>query len=506
MRVLVAGRLSRKVSDRDQTGFDSQEREAVRWSESEGHTVAAVVADFKSGKTHLWERRNLRPWVTDPDKIAQYDAIVALKVDRLTRANDEGVDAMKAWARQHGKQILIAGSGVRFPSEGTDGALWDLMIRQAHQEWLSISERYTRMHNHLRTTERPDGQVGYFVGRPPFGYLITCSAACGDAACGHHKILEPNPELVPYLLGMADRYLNGDTLTSICEWLDSAGVKPTGHKASKHKVWQQTIVRTVLSNPVLMGRRNNGNGEILKVTPVLDMPTWNRLQVKLAASAAKPRRGKISRDTALLTGIIYCARCGGVMHYHRTANTRDDGSKQYNYYYRCTGTTRDVSRCRNMFPLASADAYLGSFMTDVIGPMELVSRNVVPAQSHDDDLADIDAAIAALDQDSGDYDERHAVLRAERRRVKNLPKPDVTAGEKRTGVSMAEHWGALDTDAQRRQWLLSGQVKVLAYMPPLRGELPGNLPEPTAFPAGERPFTFTVEVKAGEWTARPWVS
>jgi hypothetical protein len=89
------------------------------------------VADHKSGKSHLWDRPNLRPWVTDPELLAKYDAIVALNVDSLTRADDEGVDAMKAWARAQGKSLLISSASARFPSEGTEGIIWDTMIRVA---------------------------------------------------------------------------------------------------------------------------------------------------------------------------------------------------------------------------------------------------------------------------------------------------------------------------------------------------------------------------------------
>src|SRR5215469_14419195 len=101
MRVIIAGRLSRKVSDRDQTGFDSQERESVRWAEARGHEVVAVVADFKSGRSGIERRPNLRPWVTEPDKLAQYDAIVALKVDRLTRGNRAETRDLEHWATEH---------------------------------------------------------------------------------------------------------------------------------------------------------------------------------------------------------------------------------------------------------------------------------------------------------------------------------------------------------------------------------------------------------------------
>src|SRR5262249_32836187 len=146
MRVIIAGRLSRKVADRDQTGFDSQERASVRWAESLGHEVVAVVADFKTGRSGLDARPNLRPLVTDADRLASYEGIVALKVDRLTRGDRAETAKLEQWARDNGKSLLIAGADVHFPSEGTDGIQWDLMLRKAHQEWLNTSERYRRMH------------------------------------------------------------------------------------------------------------------------------------------------------------------------------------------------------------------------------------------------------------------------------------------------------------------------------------------------------------------------
>src|SRR5271165_3206988 len=80
MKVLVAARLS--VLHDGETGLDSQEREVIQWAERHGHEVVGIAADHKTGKSHLWDRPKLRPWVTDPGLLAQYDAIVALKVDR----------------------------------------------------------------------------------------------------------------------------------------------------------------------------------------------------------------------------------------------------------------------------------------------------------------------------------------------------------------------------------------------------------------------------------------
>jgi len=81
-----------------------------------------VVADFRSGRSDMSARPNLRPWVTDPELVSRYDAIVTLKVDRLTRGNREETAKLEEWAREHKKSLLIASADVRFPSEGRDGS------------------------------------------------------------------------------------------------------------------------------------------------------------------------------------------------------------------------------------------------------------------------------------------------------------------------------------------------------------------------------------------------
>jgi hypothetical protein len=78
MRVIVAARLSQLQRDGSEgIGLDTQDTRSRNWAEREGHDVLAVVADTRSGTVAPWDRRNLRPWVTDPERIAQYDAIVA---------------------------------------------------------------------------------------------------------------------------------------------------------------------------------------------------------------------------------------------------------------------------------------------------------------------------------------------------------------------------------------------------------------------------------------------
>lgn len=123
-----------------------------------------VSADHKSGTTQPWHRPDLKPWVTDPEKMAMYDAVVAYRLDRLSRGDNESTNAIEEWARANGKQLLTV-DGLVYPCEGTDGIRWDVTKRIAHQEWLGYSEKYRRMQAYLRSQ-------GALVGRPGYGYQV----------------------------------------------------------------------------------------------------------------------------------------------------------------------------------------------------------------------------------------------------------------------------------------------------------------------------------------------
>jgi DNA invertase Pin-like site-specific DNA recombinase len=428
MRVLVAGRLSRKVADRDQTGFDSQEREAVRWAESEGHTVVDVVADFAKGPSMLWERKKLRPWVTDPERLAQYDAIVALKVDRLTRADDAGVDAIKAWARREHKQILISSAAARFPAEGTDGIIWDTMIRVARAEWLATQERYTRMHR----TRKAQGSI---LGRAPWGYRIVKRDGV--------KVFEPTPEGRIWVPRIFDAAVSGMTSRQIAEMLDSAGVKPT--RGGK---WHEGfIVNKLLRNTTYYGKPAwSGTADAL-----VSKTTWERAGAAMSGRARHPAAVAPKALLAPVCGHPDCDASGGrPSPMYRMYAAYKHGRVAF---YRCTGKGAQRRGCgAPLVPCETLDAL-------VLGASEYWDANEYIAYEYvaGNDVGQMVEALKAKLNDASTRKEANDIwdqIEALEAQGSVLPHWE----PRHTGITEGEHLRSLDLDGQR-QYLASKTIE-----------------------------------------------
>lgn len=340
MKVLIAARLSQRHED--ETGLDDQERGTIRWAESHGHEVVGIAADHKTGASHLWDRPHLRPWVTEPERIAMYDAIVALKVDRLTRADDEGVDALKAWARKHHKQILISSADVHFPSEGVEGMRWDMYVRIARQEYLDIKDRYERM-----MAGRHD--AGSIIGKPPWGYEIVRD---GDGV----KRLKPTPQgrlWIPIIFGSL---AEGVSLKEVANRLEDNGVRAPGGGTR----WYTQRLNAMAKTLTYSGTRIRNGRSSLAVEPLVSRALQDKANAELAARA---RMGPATKEhpKALLASL----KCGHPMCPGQGAwpmyRVMKDGKPKW---YRCAG--RGAARRGCGMPMVDLDT-LDRLVLDMAG-------------------------------------------------------------------------------------------------------------------------------------------
>jgi DNA invertase Pin-like site-specific DNA recombinase len=313
MRVIVACRLS-KFRD-GSTGLDTQESEAVRWAEAEGHEVEEVVRDAVSGAKTILSRTRLRPWLTEPEKLARYDAIVVYRMDRLTRGDSAETRRIETWADDNAKTLMTA-DGLVFPCEGADGIRWDLAKRLAHDEWLKISERYGRMKADVKSR-------GGYIGKVPFGMILQPNAQ-GAKALAHGSQW--------HLVEEAFKRASKQRLGVLGLWLQ----EQTGEK------WYERRVLRLLRNPVY------GSVE-----------GFERVQAVLDARGLMGRGADRDGEKALLSRL----KCGNP---ECDATGLDRGPSPMNrinsrgfLYYRCMGRPEGAIKrqgCGQMIRVETLDA------------------------------------------------------------------------------------------------------------------------------------------------------
>lgn len=429
MRVLVAARLSQLKAGMAQTGLESQDARIFEWAEREGHEIVHVAADHKSGTVAPWLRPNLRPWVTEPGKLAQYDAVVALKFDRLSRGDDASTAAIEAWARDNGKLLITVSDALQYPCEGIAGIRWDLAARMAHQEWLEISERYTRMGETIRSG-------GNHYGRAPYGF--TAVVLNGEK----HKRLVQVPAEAEIIRDACEWYLSGMSLDAICVKLNDSDRLPRAMKSGHQPRWAVSTISKVLHNEVIAGRQRNAAGAtIQKVEPIVSREIWDAVIERMAQrSKCKGRTGiSQSKAPALLTSIIVCGDCGKAM--YRTG---------LNYYCRTKG-------CQSLIRLVAADRFVHDMMSqdherDII-------ETVVPGSGHNVEIADVKRDMAEAVE--AEEFERLYGLRAELDRLRALPASPTRVERRESDATVAEMWVAMADDTERRAYLMERGARIV---------------------------------------------
>ena len=263
-------------------------------------------------------------------------------------------------------------------------------------------------------------------GTPQFGKIAV------RADDGKGWVIVDDPEYIHIRERIVQDARDGKSLNAITEWLNAEGIPAPCD-----------VIR------IRYGKPPRGTG-------------WKLPSVRLIAEAdgvkIPPRpRERGTRPARMLTRVAFCELCGGRL--YGRANLG------YKYYY-CTNITSN----RGAKPMCRAPSMRADHLEAKVDRyMRVAGSGVryrelvwVPGDDGSRKLAQIDKRIAELDQDADDYDERHAELRAARKRVKA---EGVTMGyydRRDTGKTVAQHWDSLD-DAGRRQFMLTQGIWIKAH-------------------------------------------
>jgi DNA invertase Pin-like site-specific DNA recombinase len=424
LRLLLVARLSRKKTGTarvEGVSIEIQDATARTWAEREGHAVIGVAADIKSGTTAPWNRRNLKPWMTDPALMAMYDGILIYHTDRLSRGTQEDFTYIEHWAVAHGKRIIVA-DGPQFPKrDDSDYWRWTSEKDVARKEWERIRARQMGTQTQLKS-------MGHAVGKPPFGYMVTGAV--------YAKRFEIDPVTGPVAREAFQRIADGHTASNVAIWLS----EQTGQS------WRVKRVTEMIKRRTYLGERDGH-----AFTALVSEELWNDANAAMASRSFKQRDAGGRRTAHGYSGEIFC-ECGAKLYRHQSERGKEK--------YRCArGRRGDVTeaRCGHGAPLLGpVDAAIDTLMRRAMVP-ERVMMTTGGDHGRQMELQRLQDAMSAAmaKRDMAEVTR----LAAEFADVDARPAEAVRTILRETGRSYADVWGSGEL-SDRRAMLARGDFRI----------------------------------------------
>lgn len=425
--------------------------------------IASLTDNDVSGAISPFHREYLGPWLTDPEKIRQWDVLIIAKLDRLTRSLKDFI-ALVEWCEENGKTLVSVAESLDLSTAAGRMVVY-VLILFAQFERERTGERRAEAAEMIR-------KLGHWNGGPVnFGLRP-------EKAPGGGWELMLDPATAPIARQMAEMAISGKSAAAIGRWLDDNDIRT----AQGGKQWRSSSVLTVLRNPGLRGyvvqTAPNGKGErfaepkiirdaggkpVRRREAILDDDTWYRLQAALDAMT-KPHTSPRS-DAHPLLGVGFCGKCGAPL-YSATATNKRRSPPVKVKYYACSNRRECHARGIEMDDLdARVEAEIIARYSGTPYPEKIIT----PGVDHTRELAALDAQIAELD---GAFKQGEVPARAYGRLVTDLETARETLEAEQTpgGVdyraaddTIAERFMAADLEG-RRAILLDLGISVHAVL------------------------------------------
>ena len=451
-RVAIYARLS--VTTEESVSIKRQLDSARQYAAARGWEV--VLEESDDGVSATKNKPEERPgWRAILDSPEPFQAVVVWKVDRLARRVLDFLHADEA--------LQARGAGIVAVEDPVDmttpqGRAFATMLAVfGEMEAAAMSARVKAARKAIIAAGR---RVG---GRPPFGWMNVPNPD------GPGVVLAKDPERIDVVERLARGALEGESLYSLTGWLETEGIAPRARNKRKSDNWHEASVETILRNPALAGLTPYA-GDVLRDAdglPVVDesvaiLSTAERRRL-LAVLDERKRPGSrvyaAKSGTGLLSGLIFCDSCDGPL-YRATAAGKYP-------YYRCQnkGCPRQVGVSRTAVEALVVERFLGA-----VGRLPVVAIEEVEGSDPAPLLADVEAAIAETvsemtddDADVAALSERLASLKSLRSKARAEADAAPQVRQVVTGETFEEAWNRAETDAARRDLLVSGLEEVVIF-------------------------------------------
>lgn len=265
--------------------------ERLGWVVGEEYVDNDISASQYSSKTRPAYSRMLEDLAS-----GARDGVLVYHLDRLTRRPRELEDFLEVIdaAKMH---------AVRFVTGDADLGSGDGLLVARIMGAVAAGESAAKSRR-VKRKMLQNAQLGLPHGRSvrPFGFE--------DDGITHR------PEEAVIVRELAERFVAGESLRSLCTDLDARGIRTV-----KGSPWRTTSLRQMLPNPRMAGLRVH-SGEVVGPAvwePVMSEDLHRRVLATMASRAVSGRRAP---RAYLLSGLLRCGKCGGKLFSSRRVDSR----------------------------------------------------------------------------------------------------------------------------------------------------------------------------------------
>jgi site-specific DNA recombinase len=334
VRAVIYSRVS-SLAQRDQQTIASQLEALPRFVTLRGWDLVksadTYVDDGRTAKAgYLSERLGFTRLLQDAG-LGQFDVVVVVDLDRLTRSEDlrERGEVLGAFQKA-GVQIAVSSSGQVLDLRSSMGDLMSsLGAFFAAEENRKRRDRICRgKAEAIRKGRKPAGPT-------PFGYLY-------DRKTGAWSV---DPELGPIVVEIFTRVSRGETCESIARDLQARGVpraRPSIAGNRRPGVWCLERVHQVVRARTYLGTwvADRARGLSVTVPRIVSEALCHQADVALRRAG---RRGRLRNPHMyLLQGMATCGLCGASIGCASTGNWSTAQGNRRHFYYVCSRRRRGI--------------------------------------------------------------------------------------------------------------------------------------------------------------------
>jgi site-specific DNA recombinase len=285
----AAGIYARISQDRegDGLGVTRQLQDCREEAKRRGWPLAEEYVDDDVSAYSGKPRPAYRRMLTDLRE-HRIDAVIVWHLDRLHRRPIELEEFVQTCAAAGVTDVVTLHGDFNLGSG--DGLLVARMLSAVAANESDSKRRRGRR----KALENAQAGRPHMGGSRPFGYLS--------------DRVTPHPTEAPVVAELAQRVLAGESLNSLCEWLDDQGVRTVGGG-----MWRSVVLRQILINPRYWGMRTY-NGEVVgeaQWPALISREVGEAVRAKLTDPSR--RRNRTARRY-LLSGMCRCGLCGTKMY------------------------------------------------------------------------------------------------------------------------------------------------------------------------------------------------